>query len=136
MLLQSAKLRLTRGRSSVTHVEKKAIRAQIVPGLTRHRSLAMVVTENLATMIETGTLRNKTHSHVISLAKVRIGSHTTERGTTQKMIAIGENLVIMTDHTREMMIVGDLAAIFREVIIVFSAGNLDIGNMSVQKVQK
>ena len=72
----------------------------------------------------------------MSLVKVKIGSHTTERGTMQRMIAIRENLVIITDHTREMMIVGDLAATIREVIIVFSAGNLDIGNMSVQMVQK
>ena len=83
-------------------------------------------------MIETGTLRNKTHSHVISLAKVGISSHTTGRGTTQRMITIGENLVTMIDHIRRMMETRDQAATVRKIEVVFSAEKMDIGDISVQ----
>ena len=132
MVLQSAKLSLTRDRSSVTHVGKKATKVQIVPGLTGHRSLAMVDTENLATIMRTRTIREKINSHAISLAGAIINSHTTKMGINHTTAAERENLVTKTDHRGMMMVIRDLAAIIREIEIVSSAENMDIGNMSVQ----
>ena len=99
----------------------------------------MVDTENLATIIETGTLKSKTSSHAISLAKVIINSHTTERGINHIMAAKRENLVTRTDHIRMMMVVGDLAAIpvkRQREILATSAVKKDTGREGVVTSQK
>ena len=110
MILQSARLSLTEDKFSVTHVEKKVTLNPIVPGLTRHRSLAMEDTENLATIMKTKTLREKINSHAISLSGAIMNSHTARMGINHTKVAEMENLVTRNNHRRVVKVIRNLAA--------------------------
>ena len=93
----------------------------------------MADSENLVTT--TKTPKGETHSQRTKLAKVKVSNHITGKGTRETMITINENLVIITDHFKRIMVIVDLVTTMvkrmREILVT-GPGKKDTGQKDVE----